>query len=225
MRFTPLAVVVFVLGLGVAVFAGSARHVRPAPARVAPAPASVDEVADDPADTADNDDDDGSAAGRLVAAWSNGAESFTVGEGGAILHSSDGGKSFFVEKSGSEADLRAVWGASASDVFAVGEGGTVVHQEAPGVWRVLRSGVEEDLNAVWGRDGRDVFVVGDGGVVLHSTDHGQSWQRIDCRTDADLQAVSFTPSHPLLVVGDDATIRTIDLASRNTAPRCSGPTA
>jgi hypothetical protein len=66
------------------------------------------------------------ASGALYGVWGSATDDiFAVGASGMILHFD--GTGWSVEPSGTNADLRAVWGDS-GEVFAVGAGGTILHR-------------------------------------------------------------------------------------------------
>src|SRR6185369_16421147 len=119
----------------------------------------AESVLDDDDDDEDEDEaeDDDRA---LTSVWSARNEAFAVGERGAIYHSDDGGRVWVRQETGSDEDLRAVWGTGGL-VFAVGDGGHILCQRAPGVWDKQSSGVDEDLHAIWGTSVNDMWAAGD----------------------------------------------------------------
>ncbi len=64
---------------------------------------------------------------HLWGVWAQKDLVVAVGEGGVILRSIDGGKSWKRDDSGVTSKLYAVWGTAAGDIFAVGENGTILH--------------------------------------------------------------------------------------------------
>ena len=83
-------------------------------------------------------------------------------------------------------DLKAIWGASATDVWAVGSNGTIVHYDGTS-WTNQKSGVTENLTGIDGTSNKDIWVTGDQGSVLHW--NGKKWS-----------IVSTTPMTVLLEV-------------------------
>src|SRR5205085_2799308 len=77
-----------------------------------------------------------------------------------------------VEASGSEVDLRAVWGSGPKNSFAAGKAGTILHYDGSS-WSSMNSGTNADLFALSGTGPTDVFVSGASGTVLHFD--GQTW--------------------------------------------------
>lgn len=121
---------------------------------------------------------------------------FFVGDGGSAWSWREQGEPVAMDVPVS-ADLKAVFGHSASDVWAVGDAGTVLHFDGD-TWIRIETGHQTELRAIWAaelpegnsegsnlEDGssesknsessRRVVAVGKGGVVLRSEDGGQSW--------------------------------------------------
>jgi hypothetical protein len=94
-----------------------------------------------------------------------GGEVFAVGAGGTILHSVNGGLDWTPQASGTTANLRGVWCASATDCIAVGEQG-VIRRWNGTLWSPMTSGTTKSLRAVWGAGATTVFAGGDQGTVL-----------------------------------------------------------
>lgn len=73
------------------------------------------------------------------------------------------------------AELRAVWGASASDVYAAGDGGTLLHFDGT-KWSKI-SGIPTttwNLNALWGSGPSDIYAMGSNGNL--SRWDGSTWK-------------------------------------------------
>jgi photosystem II stability/assembly factor-like uncharacterized protein len=165
----------------------------------------------DEGDADDSDDHEGKEAGALSAVFSAGNEAFAVGEGGTILHSSDGGRVWSHEPTAVDDDLHAVWGTvgrAGARVWAVGDQGRILHQRAPGVWAPQASGTEEDLHAIWGSSAEDLWVAGDEGVLLRSRDGGAHWQAVVSGTDEDLRAISGAPGG-VFVCGEHGALKKV----------------
>lgn len=129
---------------------------------------------------------------------------WACGEGGTILHSSDGGSTWLTQHSGTTANLYAVTfiEAAGAPVFVVGDSGIILHTTDLGATWVRRvSGTTQAL-----RDFSDFgfSVVGDSGIVLQSTDGGLSWMRRVSPTTARLNAVCATFGK--YAIGDNGTI-------------------
>lgn len=72
------------------------------------------------------------------------------------------------------ADVRGVWGASATDVFAVGRG-RILHFDGTS-WQTMTSGTRALLQDVWGESRNALYAVGDSGTVLRYD--GNRWSRV-----------------------------------------------
>lgn len=86
------------------------------------------------------------------------------------------GPRWVVEPSVTNANLRALWGSSASDVWAVGDAGTAIHWDGAS-WRAVTSGTGANLTSVWASNPGDAWVVGanaDGTSALLRWD-GSQW--------------------------------------------------
>jgi hypothetical protein len=116
-------------------------------------------------------------ADRVVRAlWStlDGNDVFAVGDGGLILHLSNGGamaaSSWIVEESGVTTALDSVYGFSSDDVWAVGAGGVILHRTG-GAWQRESGPDLARLDGVWGAIPDELWAVGRTGdgkpIVLH----------------------------------------------------------
>src|SRR6185295_12001428 len=75
----------------------------------------------------------------LAATWgSDFMNVYIVGDGGTILHTTNGGARWNHEDV-SSAPLWGVWGSAAGDVYAVGNQGTILHAKS-GTWASEKSG-------------------------------------------------------------------------------------
>lgn len=105
------------------------------------------------------------------AVWSQGSVAVAVGQGGAVMRSSDGGARWQPVESGTQRTLTAVWGSGPDDLYAVGAGGAIlVSADAGASWTLLPNTTSDDLRAVRGRARREVYIVGSSGTVLHTRD-------------------------------------------------------
>jgi formylglycine-generating enzyme required for sulfatase activity len=149
---------------------------------------------------------------RLWGVWSaSGGDTFAVGCAGMIVryeHASSFGRAMW---SGTDRDLRGVWGNSERDaqgrpldnVFAVGWAGTILHFDG-GKWSTMRSGTTNGLAGVWGSSGRDVFAVGWAGTILHFD--GKAWLPMHSGTSNALDGVWGSSAHNVFAVGYAGTV-------------------
>jgi hypothetical protein len=105
------------------------------------------------------------------------AGAVAVGDGGKILHSMDGGRTWAQRASGTTGWLVAVTYGNGRYV-AVGEGGLILTSPNGIGWaRVERSGTTARLNNVVFGDGKFV-AIGEGGAGVLSSDGGETWQPV-----------------------------------------------
>jgi len=75
------------------------------------------------------------------------------------------------------ADLRAIWGASANSIFAVGTQGLIVHWDGTTWSKMTVPPTTSHLYGVWGRSATDVYAAGSLGTVIHYD--GSSWSTVN----------------------------------------------
>lgn len=118
-----------------------------------------------------------------------------VGPLGTILRSTDRGKTWTFESSGTSQYLVA---ASFSDELTgtvVGQAGTILRTVDGGsTWTLQSSGTNRFLYGVSFVDINDGTVVGDFGTILRTTDGGEMWKSQDSGTANVLRGVSFVDS-------------------------------
>jgi hypothetical protein len=102
---------------------------------------------------------------ELRSVWGVPGNIWAVGSGGTILHST--GTSWAAQTSGTGAELRAVFGTSATDVWVVGDG-VVLHSINATTWAPAAEGVPTDvsLRALGGRPSGPVWAAGTGFTIL-----------------------------------------------------------
>lgn len=108
----------------------------------------------------------------------DGALAVAVGDGGAIVVSTDRGETWTARPSGSTAKLWAVWGSGADDVYAVGDAATVLHSTDRGAtWIAQPLGATTDLRSVWGSGADNVFAGGEDSSVYRTRNSGATFVR------------------------------------------------
>ena len=103
-----------------------------------------------------------------------------VGEGGTIVRSTDGGRTWRRQPSGTPDDfLYGVACPSPSTCVAVGGGGTILRSTDGGrTWRSQTSGTTNFLFGVTCASPSTCFAVGPRGTILRSADGGRTWRRV-----------------------------------------------
>lgn len=124
----------------------------------------------------------------------DGERLWAVGEGGAILASTDGGNSWKSQISGVQTSLSSVhFNADGKRGWAAGIGGTLLNTCDGGeTWVQYKSEVKNDLSSLHFKDdGKHGWVVGTGGMILSTKNEGKSWEEQKSGDEADLISVTF----------------------------------
>ena len=115
-----------------------------------------------------------------------------MGDEGAILSTSDRGKTWVLQASITELDLLSVdFSSDGIHGWAVGQGGTILATGDGGAnWIRQASGTLQDLQSIHiSNDGRRGWVVGDNGTILTTDDGGDTWTARDSGTGYNLAFV------------------------------------
>jgi photosystem II stability/assembly factor-like uncharacterized protein len=144
-----------------------------------------------------------SPAGALhsVVLGRDGNTAVAVGEAGTMLVSADGGRSWRVRETGSQAALRDVWltGDRADRFVAVGEDGLLLEGAVFGAGTDARSlGAGTTLRALHLEASGHGTIVGDRGSVFLTDDFGVTWDRLDLEDDRHVFGVDALDSGPHL---------------------------
>jgi hypothetical protein len=144
----------------------------------------------------------------LRAVWGtpDGADVFAVGDRGIILHLAGGlpmaASGFVPETSGTNENLYAVYGTSASDVWAAGADGTLLHRDASG-WKTATSPTVARLDGLFALAPDDAWAVGridtTTPIALHLV--GTTWDKVTLPPIDDLRAVWGTGPADVWAVG------------------------
>jgi photosystem II stability/assembly factor-like uncharacterized protein len=134
------------------------------------------------------------AGGLNAIAWSmDGQIAVAVGEGGAMLVSSDGGQRWRDRPSGTTHTLHDVWliGEDGKSLYAVGEGGVLVRGwSETGDGATPRSlGENLVLRGLHLQASGHGAIVGDRGSMFVTHDFGDSWTPVETGVDSDIFAV------------------------------------
>ena len=136
----------------------------------------------------------GLASGLNAVAWSDdGLIAVAVGEGGAMLVSSDGGQRWRDRPSGTTRTLRDVWliGADGKSVYAVGDGGVLVRgwSETGGGVAPRSLGENLVLRGLHLQASGHGAIVGDRGSMFVTHDFGDSWTPVETGDQRDIFSV------------------------------------
>ena len=130
-----------------------------------------------------------------------------VGFNSTILHSSDGGTSWFPQKSPIEIDLFDVFFLDAHNGWAVGKHGTILRTEDGGQkWIKVEAITNQRLFDVYFVDTQKGWAVGSWGTILHTEDGGKAWEEQGSGEDLIYNGVWFVDDHRGWIVGEYGTI-------------------
>ena len=125
-----------------------------------------------------------------------------VGEGGTIVRSTDGGKSWTDIASGILSNLNQVVAVDKGVLLAVGERGSIVRSVDDGVhWAIEKSGTGNNLIKLAVLAGVNVVGVGDGGTIVRSPDGGVHWSATSLGEDIHFIDVATNRNGVFVVVG------------------------
>lgn len=133
---------------------------------------------------------------------------WVVGDGGKVLHSTDGGETWTVQRGYGHPDLQSIAAWDANRIVAVGNDNHVIRSEDGGqswlyVEGVPRSVWSNKLLRVHLDDIGVAWAVGAGGTILRSTDFGKSWKPMVEMKDITWHGVSSCDrGNRLVVVGE-----------------------
>ena len=138
------------------------------------------------------------------AAFLNRDIGWVVGTKGTVIHTTDGGKTWIKQESGTEKNLFSVSFADAKNGWVVGEYGTLLHTSDGGEhWESQAKEIDKMLNGVCFVDARNGWVVGEFGTILHTTDGGEHWKGQRCKdieTVSDMMSFDWKPMPALYEV-------------------------
>ena len=139
-------------------------------------------------------------------------QGWVVGTHGRILHSEDGGKSWWRQESGVQDDLVHVKFINDKRGWVVGSKGTILFTDDSGrTWERQSSGTPNHLYHVEARGKDNVWIVGDKGTVLRTTNAGLSWERVVVDSTENLLNIAFSNDKQGWIIGWNGTIlRTAD---------------
>jgi photosystem II stability/assembly factor-like uncharacterized protein len=136
----------------------------------------------------------------------DGRHGWAVGDGGAILATTDAGATWTRQASNTLFNLNAVWFTDADSGWAVGNSGMAVHTRDGGnTWTPMPTGASENLRDVYFAYPDTGWAVGNAGAVLRTFDWGATWDKQN-PTPSPLYSVSFAGTRDGWAVGDNGTI-------------------
>ena len=148
---------------------------------------------------------------------------WACGAFGTIFHTSDAGKSWQTQTSGTYEALFSIDFVDRNSGWAVGRSGTIIHTKDGGkTWSAQSAGSDKHLFSVDFTDQNNGMAVGDWGVILVTSDGGASWSERSLSEDVILNAVSLIDAEKALVVGEIGSIFKTEDAGRSWTKAESG---
>ena len=168
--------------------------------------------------------DPGEALGSIHC--TNNQRCWAVGNGGTILNTTDAGRSWQTQSSGTTEELFSInFHSNGQHGWAVGRGGTILATADAGrSWQAQSSGTTETLFSVtFQANGQRGWAVGNGGTILTTTDAGRSWQKQSSGTTQRLTSVNvLADGQRGWAVGAGGTILVTTDAGRTWRAQASG---
>lgn len=119
-------------------------------------------------------------------------EGWVCGRWGTIISTTDGGKTWVRQQSGTDYTLSSISFADPKNGWAVGNGGTILHTKDGGkIWVKQKSPAPYFLMDVQFVSPRKGWIVTERTTILYTEDGGQTWQKQFSDKDFILKRVSF----------------------------------
>jgi photosystem II stability/assembly factor-like uncharacterized protein len=137
---------------------------------------------------------------------------WTVGDGGFIFHTRDGGATWTPQDSGTQEDLLCVSVVDASTAWAAGRRGIVLFTSDGGnTWQALDPGLGRDIYDIsaCGTDQAGnpcAWAVAEGPVVLRTTDGGLGWDHRDPGNQSRLTSIRASGPDTAVAGGENGTV-------------------
>lgn len=142
----------------------------------------------------------GIASGSSSGCW-------IVGNSGRILHSTDGGKEWRVQASGTVENLYAVASVDEKRAWACGGGGTILHTEDGGAtWVRQDTPLRHPVFRIQFVNANVGYACGYFGLVLRTVDGGRRWEDKSIGEDMTLRGMHFLTEKEGYIVGEFGTI-------------------
>jgi len=126
-----------------------------------------------------------------------------IGDKGTIIHTSDGGKSWETQESGTKSDLNKIQLIGEKKAWIVGDRGTWLYTIDGRNWRKREIDKDreswDNLTGLQFLDKYNGWVVGQGGLVYHTVNGGKTWGIRDNELGHLLKDVCFVNLHEGLI--------------------------
>src|SRR4030095_15429046 len=125
-----------------------------------------------------------------------------------ILHTGNGGRNWYPQRSGVSDDLNRVYMVTDRVGLITGDNGTLLRTENGGAtWERVSLNVREPLFGMSFIDNKTGWVVGYKGRIIRTYDGGRNWVEQNSNTGADLFSVSFHKNRGYAVGRDGLVMR------------------
>jgi len=141
--------------------------------------------------------------------FSNPLKGTLVGNGGAVVVTTDGGKTFTGRFSGTSAAINQLAFSDADTLWAVGDAGLLMSSKDGGASWTIQASVSlpmTGLRAIRFLTAQQGWAVGDSGTVLMTTDGGATWKKQFVGTQSSLTQVFFVDARTGWVAGSAGTL-------------------
>lgn len=141
---------------------------------------------------------------------------WACGAFGAVIHTSDAGATWSVQKSNADQPLFSIKFVDERLGWAVGRSGTIIHTSDAGEhWRRQTSPNDKHLFAVDFADDVAGIATGDWGVIVATEDGGVTWVERSLPEDIIINSVSVIDRSTAIIVGEMGAIYRTDDFGRN----------
>jgi photosystem II stability/assembly factor-like uncharacterized protein len=138
--------------------------------------------------------------------WGRSADDlFAVGEYGAILHTTDGGKTWTTPDTPTSGCLYKIGGAPSGAIYVTGDEGLLRSTDGT-TWETLQTDTDERMLCLWFIGADVIFAAGGGGTIIRTTDGGQSWAHLRSGVTKPLCGLWGRNTQHLVAIGDGGTI-------------------
>ena len=128
---------------------------------------------------------------------------WACGHFGTVLHTSDGGRTWVSQKSGTDHTLCSIYFVDPLTGWAVGDSGTIIHTKDGGkTWVKQESPVPYILMGAYFLNGQKGWIVGERTHILYTEDGGKTWVIQFKDEDFFLKSVSFCDEQTGWAVGE-----------------------
>lgn len=114
---------------------------------------------------------------------------------------------WYVQQSGTTANLRGVWFADSLNGWACGDSGIIIRTTNKGLeWSRQNSNVSAILMDIFFQDSQTGWAVGDSGIILFTSDGGNNWEIKESTVTTLLRKVKFADPQHGMIVGNELTL-------------------